>query len=153
MESANAKVRFTLNGADNQGTLADHFTRHTGASIQHIAFTCADIFETAAALRANGFRQLEIAPNYFDDLQARFGLDDKLTTALRDMNIMYDRDDDGDFFHFYGKPWPNGFFFEFLQRRDGYNGYGAPNAIFRLAAQKRHLSSAENAPVSVAARD
>ncbi len=31
-----------------------------------------------------------------------------------------------------------GFFFEIVERR-GYKGYGAPNAIFRIAAQKRHI--------------
>lgn len=28
-------------------------------------------------------------------------------------------------------------FFEILERRGGYDGYGAPNAPFRIAAQKR----------------
>ncbi|CAN7220459.1 hypothetical protein LJR231_000708 [Phyllobacterium sp. LjRoot231] len=32
-----------------------------------------------------------------------------------------------------------GFFFEIVERK-GYKGYGAPNAIFRIAAQKRYTS-------------
>jgi len=35
-----------------------------------------------------------------------------------------------------------GFFFEIVERRDGYKGYGAPNAQFRIAAQKRSLRPA-----------
>jgi 4-hydroxyphenylpyruvate dioxygenase len=31
-----------------------------------------------------------------------------------------------------------GFFFEIVERR-GYRGYGAPNAIFRIAALKKEL--------------
>ncbi|MBC7312706.1 MAG: hypothetical protein H5U11_09450, partial [Rhizobium sp.] len=34
-----------------------------------------------------------------------------------------------------------GFFFEIVERR-GYQGYGAANAIFRIAALRRHLRPA-----------
>ena len=34
--------------------------------------------------------------------------------------------------------YSEGFFFEIVERR-GYKGYGAPNAIFRIAALKKAL--------------
>ena len=37
----------------------------------------------------------------------------------------------------YSAPRPDGFFFEIVQRQGNYQGYGAPNAPFRIAAQKR----------------
>ena len=56
---------------------------------------------------------------------------------LSSHNILYDRDDRGEFFQFYSAAIGQGFFFEIAERRGGYSGYGAPNAPFRIAAQKR----------------
>jgi 4-hydroxyphenylpyruvate dioxygenase len=53
-------------------------------------------------------------------------------------NILYDRDESGEYFQLYSPIYGEGFFFEIVQRR-GYRGYGAPNAMFRIAAQKRHI--------------
>jgi 4-hydroxyphenylpyruvate dioxygenase len=53
------------------------------------------------------------------------------------LNILYDEDTTGAFFQFYSRPFAGGIFFEVVQRVDGYNGYGGPNAPFRIAAQKR----------------
>ena len=48
--------------------------------------------------------------------------------------MLYDRDDHGDFTHFYTAT-VGSVFFEVVQRRGGYDGYGATNAPVRLAAQ------------------
>lgn len=138
IESADGTLRLTLNGAENRKTLAGHFIAETfGSSIQHLAFATGDIFSTAARFRDNGFTPLKISPNYFDDVEARFGLDPALTERLRDFDILYDRDEAGEFFQFYSPNFGEGFFFEIVERRGGYAGYGAPNAAFRIAAQKR----------------
>jgi 4-hydroxyphenylpyruvate dioxygenase len=134
------RFRVTLNGAENRRTLAGHFMAESfGSSIQHIAFSTGDIFRTAAALKENGFEALHIAGNYFDDVEARFGLDAELADRLRAFNILYDQDEDGEYFQFYSPVFGEGFFFEIVERRGGYKGYGGPNAPFRIAAQKRHL--------------
>ena len=62
--------------------------------------------------------------------------------ALRAANILYDRDDKGEFFQIYAPTFGEGFIFEIVQRRGGYAGYGAPNAPFRIAAQKRLMRPA-----------
>ena len=51
--------------------------------------------------------------------------------------VLYDEDGDGGFYQLYSQPFAGGIFIEITQRRDGYAGYGAPNAPFRIAAQKR----------------
>ena len=56
------------------------------------------------------------------------------------MNILYDEDENGSFFQLYSRPWGDELFFEIVQRDDGYEGYGAANAPFRVAAQKRDLA-------------
>ncbi|WP_064692886.1 bifunctional sugar phosphate isomerase/epimerase/4-hydroxyphenylpyruvate dioxygenase family protein [Rhizobium aegyptiacum] len=139
VENTSGSLRITLNGAENRRTLAGHFIAETfGSGVQHLAFHTDDIFATAARLRQNGFKPLAISPNYYDDLEARFGLDTQLSDRLKADNILYDRDEHGEYFQLYSPTFGDGFFFEIVQRR-GYKGYGAANAIFRIAAQKKHL--------------
>jgi 4-hydroxyphenylpyruvate dioxygenase len=140
VESEGDALRLTLNGAENRRTLAGHFIAESfGSSVQHIAFACGDIFATADALRSRGFNPLPISSNYYGDLEARFGLDADLADRMRAGSILYDRDDRGEYFQLYSRNYGEGFFFEIVQRRDGYNGYGAANAPFRIAAQKREI--------------
>ncbi len=133
-------LRVTLNGADARRTLAARFVEDSfGSAVQHIAFATDDIFASAAALAARGFAILRIGENYYDDVEARFGLDPALTARLRAANVMYDEEPDGAFYQFYSVPRADGFFFEIVERQGNYRGYGAPNAPFRIAAQKRTL--------------
>jgi 4-hydroxyphenylpyruvate dioxygenase len=137
--NARGTFRVTLNGAENRRTLAGHFiAENFGAAVQHVAFSTKDIFVTAEKLACNGFRPLEINRNYYDDVEARFGLDPEFAERLRAANILYDRDEHGEYFQLYSPLFGEGFFFEIVERR-GYQGYGAPNAIFRIAAQKRRI--------------
>lgn len=140
IESEDGALRLTLNGAENRKTLAGHFIAESfGSSVQHLAFACRDIFQTAQMLQGHGFRALEISRNYYDDLEARFGLDPDFCDRLRAENILYDRDGEGEYFQLYSTNYGEGFFFEIVERRGNYRGYGAANAPFRIAAQKRSL--------------
>jgi 4-hydroxyphenylpyruvate dioxygenase len=140
IENEEGTLRLTLNGAENRKTLAGHFIAESfGSSVQHIAFTTSDILAVAEAMQASGFTPLSISPNYYDDLEARFGLDPALADRLRAENILYDRDEHGEFFQLYSRNYGEGFFFEIVERKGGYKGYGAPNAVFRIAAQKRQI--------------
>ncbi len=142
VENTEGSLRITMNGAENRNTLAGHFIAETfGSGIQHLAFATDDIFKTAEALAKNGFVPLAISPNYYDDLEARFGLEPALTERLKTHNILYDRDEHGDYFQLYSPTYGEGFFFEIVERR-GYRGYGAANAIFRIAALRKHLRPA-----------
>lgn len=138
IESANGSFRITLNGAETHRTMAGSFLADSfGASFQHIALATDDIFSTAKALAKCGFEPLPMTPNYYADLASRFDIPDDTMVALEDHNILYDEDQDGSFFQLYSKPFLGGMFFEITERRIGYAGYGAPNAPFRIAAQKR----------------
>ncbi|MDQ0321668.1 4-hydroxyphenylpyruvate dioxygenase [Pararhizobium capsulatum DSM 1112] len=139
VENESGALRITMNGAENRRTLAGHFIAEKfGSGIQHLAFLTDDIFKTARDLQSCGFKPLHISPNYYDDVEARFGLDPALTERLKADNILYDRDEQGEYFQLYSGTYGEGFFFEIVERR-GYRGYGAPNAIFRIAALKRQM--------------
>ena len=140
IENAGGTLRLTLNGADNRKTLAGHFVAETfGSGVQHLAFASDDIFATSAAFARHGFAPLPISQNYYDDLDARFGLDADLLERLKAGNILYDRDEGGEYFQIFSRTFGEGFFFEAVERRGDYRGYGAPNAPFRIAAQKRDI--------------
>ncbi len=139
IENEAGTLRITMNGAENRRTLAGHFIAEKfGSGIQHLAFSTDDIFATAERLRAKGFKPLPISPNYYDDVEARFGLEPELTERLKAENILYDRDGEGEYFQLYSGTYGEGFFFEVVERRS-YRGYGAPNAIFRIAALKKQM--------------
>ncbi|MDY0908561.1 bifunctional sugar phosphate isomerase/epimerase/4-hydroxyphenylpyruvate dioxygenase family protein [Microbacterium sp. CFBP9034] len=101
---------------------------------QHIAFAASDALGLARSARDRGFRPLHIPANYYDDIEARFEIEPALLEQLKDLNVMYDRDEAGEFLHFYTAPIGT-VFLEIVERRDGYDGYGALNAPVRLAAQ------------------
>lgn len=144
VENASGTLRLTLNGADNHRTLAGHFIAESfGSGVQHVAFRTDDIIAAADHMRRSGFRPLAISRNYYDDIEVRFGLEPDFVDRLRDESILYDRDEDGEYFQIYGPTYGEGFFFEIVERRAGYRGYGAANAPFRIAAQKRSLRPAE----------
>ncbi|RJE85944.1 bifunctional sugar phosphate isomerase/epimerase/4-hydroxyphenylpyruvate dioxygenase family protein [Paracoccus onubensis] len=131
-------TRITLNGAQSHRTLAGGFlTDSMGSAVQHIALASKDIFNSAENMAGTGFQMLPIPENYYDDLQARYGLDDREIARLRRWNILYEAEGETEFFQFYGKPLQGGLFFEIVERRGGYDGYGAVNAPFRIAALKR----------------
>lgn len=140
IESADGTFRLALNSAENRRTMAGRFIIESfGSGLQHVAFATSDVFATAEALAHNGFTTLPIPANYYDDIEARFGLDPNMSDRIRAASILYDRDDDGEYFQLYAPAWPSGFIIEVVERRGGYRGYGAPNAPFRIAAQKRLL--------------
>ncbi|KAA2316038.1 sugar phosphate isomerase/epimerase and 4-hydroxyphenylpyruvate domain-containing protein [Pseudooceanicola sediminis] len=141
IESADGALRVTLNGAETHRTFAGRFIADSfGSSVQHVAFETDDIFATADALIANGFEPLHIPDNYYDDVAARLGVGDEMIVRLKAGNILYDEDGQGAYFQIYGRPFGDGIFFEIVQRSGGYAGYGAANAPFRIAAQRRSMS-------------
>ncbi len=94
---------------------------------QHIAFATSDVLALARAARERGFRPLDIPANYYDDIEARYQIEPALLDELRELNVMYDRDESGEFLHFYTPPIGT-VFLEVVERRRRYAGYGALNA-------------------------
>ena len=135
--NADGSLRLIINGSVANRTLSARFlSEFFGSGVQHIAFACQDIFETVAAMRARGASFLRIPDNYYDDIESKYDLDAKTMTLLRENQILYDREGDGEFFQIYTHAFDDRFFFEIVERRD-YHGFGAPNAAIRLAAQAR----------------
>jgi 4-hydroxyphenylpyruvate dioxygenase len=131
MSTADAAVRLALNlvpsvSDDHDGTIYP----------QHVAFHCHDIVALAKRAIDRGLEFLSIPANYYEDLATRFDLDPEFLADLERLHLLYDRDEQGEFLHFYTEAVGR-VFLEVVERRTGYAGYGAPNAPVRLAAQHR----------------
>ncbi|HEY9348805.1 MAG TPA: VOC family protein, partial [Inquilinus sp.] len=138
VQNAEGTLRLVLNASQSHRTLSARFlSEFFGSGIQHIALETGDIFAAAARMRQAGVKFLPIPANYYDDIEARFGLEPDLLDRLREAGILYDRDGSGgEFFQLYTTSFADRFFFEIVQRRF-YAGFGAANAPIRLAAQTR----------------
>ncbi|WP_437882798.1 3-dehydroshikimate dehydratase QuiC [Pseudomonas sp. LRF_L74] len=137
-------VRLPLNISENRNTAISHaLSSYRGSGVHHIAFSCEDIFAEVSRAKEAGVPLLDIPLNYYDDLAARFDFDDEFLSELAYYNVLYDRDaQGGELFHVYTEPFDGRFFFEILQRKNGYVGYGAANVAVRLAAMAKARSGA-----------
>ncbi|MCW2249467.1 4-hydroxyphenylpyruvate dioxygenase [Azospirillum fermentarium] len=135
ISDARRRVRFPLNIANGRNTAAARsVSTYLGAGVHHIALETSDIFAAAERLAAAGTAILPIPANYYDDLAARLPMDEDLLSEMARLNILYDRDGAGEFFQLYTQPFEGRFFFELVERRGGYDQYGAVNAAIRMAA-------------------
>jgi len=133
--SRDKKIRLPFNMTRSGGASTERFREaHNGSGVQHIALSCDNIL--AYVKNVDPDILLPIPSNYYDDLEARFDLDETFARQLRAYNLLYDKTDTGEFLHFYTTSI-NGLFFEIVQRNK-YSNYGEVNAHVRMAAQARH---------------
>ena len=144
LRSRCSSIRLPLNISENRNTAISHaLSSYRGSGMHHIAFDCDDIFAEVSRAKEAGVPLLDIPLNYYDDLAARFDFDDEFLSELAYYNVLYDRDaQGGELFHVYTEPFEGRFFFEIIQRKNGYAGYGAANVAVRLAAMAKSRSGA-----------
>ncbi|UUT20650.1 3-dehydroshikimate dehydratase QuiC [Pseudomonas sp. T8] len=142
LRSRCSTIRLPLNISENRKTAISHaLSSYGGSGVHHIAFDCDDIFAEVSRAKEAGVPLLDIPLNYYDDLAARFDFDDEFLSELAYYNVLYDRDaQGGELFHVYTEPFEGRFFFEIIQRKNGYVGYGAANVAVRLAAMAKSRS-------------
>jgi 4-hydroxyphenylpyruvate dioxygenase len=137
IQTSDGALRIVLNGSQSLRTQSARFlSEFFGSGVQHIAFSTDDLVATVQRLVANGVKMLPVPENYYDDLEGRVDVDPARLDVLRAHNILYDRDEGGEYLQAYSQSFEELFFFEFVERR-GYKGFGAVNAPIRLAAQAR----------------
>jgi 4-hydroxyphenylpyruvate dioxygenase len=127
LASGDGRVRIALNVPALAGTQREQ------AELQHVAFATGDALAAARAMRERGAPILPIPDNYYADLATRYEL--AFLDELRELDVLYDRSEGGELLHFYSA-LEGRLFFEVLERRGGYDGYGAVNSPVRMAAQR-----------------
>lgn len=138
--TADRRVRFVLNVSLSQKTHTARTVSATGgsATVHHIGVAVDDAVAAANALRASGMPLVAISPNYYDDLAARLDLHAGTIQGMRQTSVLYDRAGDGEYLHGYTPAFADRVFFEIVERRGGYDAYGALNAPARMASQAQH---------------
>ena len=127
MRPRSGDLRFVLNVEEG---------REAAVGLNQVAFRCADVVATVAAMRERGLPLMAVPDNYYVDLDARFALDPDVLEVLRSHQLLYDRVGGGELLHAYTPVLPTGFYVELLERRGGYDGYGSASTHVRLAAQR-----------------
>ena len=135
--SEEGNVRIPLNISDDKNTtIAKSMSKYQGTGLQHLSFATKDIHSTIVKLKNNGVEFLEIPINYYDDLSAKYGLSEAMIDQLKASNLLYDEEPVGGYLlHAYTKSFADRFFFEILERFNGYDAYGANNSSVRMIAQ------------------
>ena len=139
-ENSDRGIAFTINSSGAQRTVASQTLRqYSGSGVNHIAFRTDDIFKIAEHLKNTGIEIMDVTDNYYDDLLARFDPKNIDIDRLRRLHVLYDEDEFGQFFQIFTKLIYGRFCFEIVQR-DGYRGYGFPNAQLRLTMQAKDVA-------------
>ncbi|MBO9519750.1 MAG: sugar phosphate isomerase/epimerase and 4-hydroxyphenylpyruvate domain-containing protein [Porphyrobacter sp.] len=146
IESPDRRLRVLLNGSVSDNTLTSRLhRRYWGAGLQYVSLRTSDIFDTAERLEGLGLERLKIPSNYYDDIETRFGLAPEFVSRLARWDILYDQDGEGEYLQINSRAFEKRFFFEIVERRGGYDQYGAANEVIKLTTQSRFKNDQENA--------
>lgn len=137
LQSPDGSIRFPLlEPADGRrkSQIEEYLDYHGGSGVQHAALRTHDIVGAVRHLRANGIEFLKPPAVYYDLLEARVGTLAEDVQALRDLNVLVDRDEWGYLLQIFSTPIqcrPT-LFFEVIQRKEA-RGFGAGNirALFQ----------------------
>ena len=145
MSNGNGRIKFPINEPApglKKSQVEEYLTFYEGEGVQHIAVATDDIISTVAALRARGVEFLEVPETYYEALTERVGQIDEDISALKELNILVDRDDEGYLLQIFTKTVqarPT-MFFEIIQRK-GANSFGKGNfkALFEALEREQEL--------------
>jgi 4-hydroxyphenylpyruvate dioxygenase len=145
VSNGNGYVKFPINEPANglkKSQIEEYVEFYKGAGVQHIAVATDDILFTVRKLRENGVEFLYVPEVYYDDVMDRVGHIDEDLEALKEMNILIDRDDEGYLLQIFTKPVQDRptVFFEIIQRK-GATSFGKGNfkALFEAIEREQEL--------------
>jgi len=145
VSNGNGYIKFPINEpakGKKKSQIEEYIEFYKGAGVQHIAVATDDILETVSTMRANGVDFLRVPDTYYEDVPTRVGHIIEDLEALKGMNILIDRDEDGYLLQIFTKPIQDRptVFFEVIQRR-GAKSFGKGNfkALFEAIEREQDL--------------
>ncbi|MBL8958931.1 MAG: VOC family protein, partial [Gemmatimonadetes bacterium] len=131
MSNGNGRIKFPINEpatGKKKSQIEEYLDFYRGPGVQHIAVATDDIISTVRALKSRGVEFLRTPGTYYDEVFDRVGKIDEDTTALRELGILIDRDDEGYLLQIFTKPVEDRptLFYEIIQRK-GAKGFGKGN--------------------------
>ena len=138
-------VKFPINepaAGKKKSQIEEYIDFYRSAGLQHIAIATDDILTTVAELRARGVEFLHVPDSYYDEVWDRVGAINEDVNAVRKLNILVDRDDEGYLLQLFTKPVQDRptVFYEIIQRC-GAKSFGKGNfkALFESIEREQEL--------------
>ncbi|MEW6051523.1 MAG: 4-hydroxyphenylpyruvate dioxygenase [Candidatus Zixiibacteriota bacterium] len=133
VRSSDSQIRNPINEPFQglkKSQIEEYIEQYQGSGVQHIAIATDNIVQSIAALRANGVEFLYVPDTYYDALRKRGDL--KIEESVDDLQkhgILCDIEGNGYLLQLFTKPIGDRptFFFEFIQRHGGSQGFGKGN--------------------------
>lgn len=145
MSNGNGRIKFPINEpaeGKKKSQIEEYLDFYEGAGVQHIAIATDNIIETVSELRNRGVDFLQVPDTYYDTVLDRCGEIDEEIVALKELNILVDRDDEGYLLQIFTKPVEDRptLFFEIIQRK-GAQSFGKGNfkALFESIEREQEL--------------
>lgn len=145
VSNGNGYIKFPINEpaqGKKKSQIEEYIEFYRGAGVQHIAISTDNILETVAAMRNNGVDFLKVPDTYYEDVPQRVGKIAEDLEALKALNILIDRDEDGYLLQIFTKPIQDRptVFFEIIQRA-GAKSFGKGNfkALFEAIEREQAI--------------
>lgn len=138
-------VKFPINEpaeGKKKSQIEEYIDFYKGPGCQHMAIATDDIISTVTELRARGIEFLKVPDIYYDEVWTRVGKINEDVEAIKKLNILVDRDDEGYLLQLFTKPIQDRptVFFEIIQRC-GAKSFGKGNfkALFEAIEREQDL--------------
>lgn len=145
MSNGNGRIKFPINEpaeGKKKSQIEEYIEFYKGAGVQHVALATDDIIFTITELRKRGVEFLYVPETYYDDVPQRVGIIDEDLEAIKKLNILVDRDDEGYLLQLFTKPVEDRptVFYEIIQRK-GAKSFGKGNfkALFESIEREQAL--------------
>lgn len=145
VSNGNGYIKFPINEpaqGKKKSQIEEYLDYYKGPGVQHIAIATDDIIETVKQLRARGTEFLYVPETYYEDVLSRVGTIEEDLAALREQNILIDRDEEGYLLQIFTKPIQDRptVFFEIIER-NGAKSFGKGNfkALFESIEREQAL--------------
>lgn len=145
MSNGNGRIKFPINEpahGKKKSQIEEYLDFYKGAGVQHIALATDDILFTVSELRRRGVEFLYVPDNYYETVAERCGKIDENIEAIKKLNILVDRDDEGYLLQIFTKPVEDRptVFYEIIQRK-GAKSFGKGNfkALFESIEREQEL--------------
>ena len=144
VSNGNGWIKFPINEpaeGKKKSQIEEYLDFYEGPGV-HLALATDDILSTVAELKRRGVEFLTVPDSYYVDLLDRVGHIDEEISAIRELNLLVDRDPEGYLLQIFTKPLEDRptLFFEIIQRK-GATSFGKGNfkALFEAIEREQEL--------------
>jgi 4-hydroxyphenylpyruvate dioxygenase len=145
VSNGNGYIKFPINEpapGKKKSQIEEYLDFYHSAGVQHIAIATDDIIFTVGELRKRGVEFLRVPDVYYEDVLDRVGHINEDLQALKKLNILIDRDEEGYLLQIFTKPVQDRptLFFEIIER-NGAKSFGKGNfkALFEAIELEQGL--------------